>query len=406
MPEKALLLVLLALTSLFALAFVAVVLWARRHATVNHALRHREERYRDIIDTQTDLICRYLPDTTLTFVNAAYCRYFGRAREELIGTQFADLIPEGERATTLAHVRSLIERPRAEPFTHAVIQSEGKIGWHQWVDHVIADSQGRVVEIQAVGRDVTELKLAEMKTAERREQLTHLTRVSMLGQLSNALAEDLLQPLTAVLCNAQATQLLVKQEPIDVGEVQRTLGDIVTDNSRVNAVIERLRAVLKRNTLTQEHVDVAQLIAEALELTRSRLSERGITVNTELALSLPRVPGDRVRLQQVLLNLLENAMDSMDASAARDPALRVSATFDQRLVLISVVDNGGGIAPIAWSRLFEPFVTTKQQGLGLGLAISRSIVEAHGGHLVARNNTGGRGATFTLSLPCDDGTKG
>ena len=113
-----------------------------------------------------------------------------------------------------------------------------------------------------------------------------------------------------------------------------------------------------------------------------------------------------MRLQQVLLNLLDNAMEAMNDSTAGDRALTVSATFDQRLVLISMADNGDGIAPIARSRLFEPFVTTKQQGLGLGLAISRSIVEAHGGHLVARNNSDGRGATFTISLPFGDGTKG
>jgi PAS domain S-box-containing protein len=401
-----LLLVLLALTSLLALALVALLLGARRTATANHALRLSEQRYRDIVETQADLICRYLPDTTLTFVNGAYCRYFGRTREELIGTKFTDLIPEGDRAKSLAHLRSLIEHPRTEAFTHEVLQKEGQIGWQQWVDHVITDSQGRVVEIQAIGRDVTQLKLAEAKAAERREQLTHLTRVSMLGQLSNALAEDLIQPLTAILCNARATQLLVKQEPIDIGEVQRTLGDIVTDNSRVNAVIERLRAVLKRNTLSYDHIDVAQLITEALDLTRSQLSERSITVETQLALDLPRIPGDRMRLQQVLLNLLDNAMDAMGDPVARDRTLTVSATLDRRLVLISVVDNGDGIAPIAWSRLFEPFVTTKHQGLGLGLAISRSIVEAHGGHLVARNNAAGRGATFTVSLPCGDGTKG
>ena len=400
------LLVLVALTSLLAVAVVALLVRARRNATENHALRVSEKRYRDIVETQADLICRYLPDNTLTFVNGAYCRYFGRTREELIGTKFTDLIPEGERAKSLAHIQSLIEHPRTEPYSHEVLQPQNTIGWQQWVDQVITDPQGRVVEIQAVGRDVTQLKLAEASAAQRREQLTHLNRVSMLGQLSNALAEDLIQPLTAILCNARATQLLVKQEPIDLGEVQRTLGDIVTDNSRVNAVIERLRALLKRNTISREHVDVAHLITEALELTRSRLRERRIAVNTELALDLPRIPGDRVRLQQVLLNLLENAMDAMDGPVARDRTLTVTATFDRRLVLISVVDNGGGIAPIAWSRLFEPFVTTKEQGLGLGLAISRSIVEAHGGHVVARNNAVGSGATFTVSLPCGDGTKG
>ena len=393
------LIVLLALISLLALIVVALLLRARRSATVNHALQVSEARYRNIVEAQDDLICRYLPDTTLTFVNGAYCRYFGRTREELIGTKFTDLMPEGERAKTLAHIQSLIEHPRTEHFTHEVLQSEGTIGWQQWVDHVITDSRGRVVEIQAIGRDVTQLKLAEAKAAERRGELSQLTRVSMLGQLSNALAQDLIQPLTAILCNARAAQLLVKQEAIDLAEVHKTLGDIVADNSRVNAVIDRLRAVLRRNTMAHEYVDVAHVITEALEHARSQLAERRITVATELASDLPPISGDRVQLQQVLLNLLENAIDAVNDSAPGDRALLVSATANHRLVLVSVVDNGGGIAPLALQRLFEPFFTTKQQGLGLGLAISRSIVEAHGGHLVAQNNADGRGAAFTLSLP-------
>ena len=361
-----------------------------------------EERYRNVVEAQADLICRYLPDTTLTFVNEAYCRYFARTREELVGTKFTELMPAGDRAKILDHIQSLLAHPRTEPFTHEVLRSEGRTGWQQWIDHVIADSHGRVVEIQAIGRDVTQLKLAEVEAVERREQVTHSTRVAVLGQLSSALAQDLTQPLTAILCNAQAAQLLMKQHPIDRGEMQRTLGDIVADNSRVNEVVDRLRVLLRRETRVHEPVDVAQLIAEVLEL--ARIDDRQIAVVTDLSSDLPAITGDRVQLQQVLLNLLSNALDAMSHNPPEDRKLTVSAALNHdRRVQVSVVDNGGGIAPIAWHRLFEPFVTTKLQGLGLGLPICRSIVEGHGGHIVARNNPGG-GATFTFSLPVEPST--
>ncbi len=394
------LIALIALTVLLALAIVALLL--RTPPTqVNSALQVSEERYRNVVEAQTDLICRYLPDTTLTFVNEAYCRYFGRTREQLIGTRFIELMPERDRAKSLDHIQSLIAHPRTEPFTHEVLQSEDKIGWQQWIDHVITDSHGRVVEIQAIGRDVTQLKVAEAETVDRREQITHSTRVAILGQLSSALAQDLTQPLTAILCNAQAAQLLLRRAPIDIEEMQSTLGDIVADNARVSGVITRLHVLLKRNTLVLEPVDVAHLTTEVLDLARGQLVERHIAVIVELAPGLPAVLADRVQLQQVLLNLVSNAMDAMSQNSPQDRKLTVSMSLNEaRLVVVSVVDNGCGITPQASQRLFEPFVTTKLQGMGLGLAICRSIVAAHGGDLRAHNNAG-PGATFTFSLPVE-----
>ncbi len=157
------------------------------------ALRASEERYREVLDSQTDLICRYLPDTILTFVNEPYCRYFGKTREELIGRKFLDFIPEAARETARRHVESLLENPRIEPDEHEVMRPDGSIGWHQWVDHAVHGRDGRIIEFQGIGRDITDRKRAE--EADRR--LAQAGRLALLGELTASIAHEINQPLGA-----------------------------------------------------------------------------------------------------------------------------------------------------------------------------------------------------------------
>src|SRR5882672_2056272 len=244
------------------------------------------------------------------------------------------------------------------------------------------------------------LKLAEAETQQQREQVMHLTRVAILGQLSGALAHELNQPLTAILSNAQAAQRMLARQPLDLGEFHAILGDIVADNTRAGDVISRLRALLRRGGTQLEPLDIGAVVADVLALTRGELAAQQIAIRTQCAASLPLVLGERVQLQQVLLNLLLNASEAMNANAPHDRRLTAStALSDEGLVVVAIADNGSGIEPATAGRLFEPFFTTKENGLGLGLSICRSIVAAHGGRLEAGNNQE-RGATFTLTLRC------
>jgi PAS domain S-box-containing protein len=170
------------------------------------ALRRSEERFREVVDSQPELICRYLPDTTLTFVNEAYCKYFGVSREELIGRRFVELIPEEAREAAQRHVLSLLENPRSERNEHQVVRSDGSIGWQQWVDHEVRGRDGRVVEFQAIGLDVTDRKRAEEAT----RNLTHASRLSLLGELTASIAHEINQPLGAILANADAADMLIE----------------------------------------------------------------------------------------------------------------------------------------------------------------------------------------------------
>ncbi|MGH6918351.1 MAG: PAS domain S-box protein, partial [Geminicoccaceae bacterium] len=151
---------------------VALLVQRRRRWFAEESLRESEDRYRDVVETQTELICRYLPDTTLTFVNDAYCRYFGRSRDELVGSPFTGLIPESERAAALEHIEAIGQSPHGDTYEHRVVRPDGSFGWQQWTDHAIRNAEGSVVELQGIGRDITDLKVADVEVQQRRREVT------------------------------------------------------------------------------------------------------------------------------------------------------------------------------------------------------------------------------------------
>jgi PAS domain S-box-containing protein len=384
-------------------ALIAALLVQRgRRRFAEASLRESEERYR-VVETQTELICRYLKDSTLTFVNDAYCRYFGRSRDELVGHPFIEFIPEPERAAALEHIAAIGQGSRGDAYEHQVVRPDGSLGWQQWTDHAICDANGTVIEVQGIGRDITDFKVADMEAAQRRKEVTHLTRVAILGELSGALAHELNQPLTAILSNAQAAQRLLARAPNDAAMLSEILDDIVADDLRAGEVITRLRAMLTRGEASFKPLHPNDIATEVLALARSELIDRHVTVSTGLTPDLPGTLGDRVQLQQVMLNLVLNACEAMSGRMPAERALSVSTALDgDGFVLTVIADRGNGIPPDTGDRLFEPFFTTKPHGLGLGLSICRSIVAAHGGRLWADNNPDG-GATFTVALPVHTG---
>jgi C4-dicarboxylate-specific signal transduction histidine kinase len=231
--------------------------------------------------------------------------------------------------------------------------------------------------------------------------LAHANRVATMGQLAASIAHEVKQPIAAIVLNAQVAQLVLNREPQDAAALQEALEHITKDGNRASDVINRIRALIQKAPRQQDRLEINEVIREMIELTAGEAMKVRVRVKTELAAGLPPIRGDRVQLQQVMLNLILNALEAMDDEEVAPRELTISTnTAEPGGVLVTVGDLGTGLVPGALERLFEAFYTTKPDGLGLGLSICRSIVEAHGGRLWASANQP-RGTVFQFTVPAD-----
>jgi signal transduction histidine kinase len=275
-----------------------------------------------------------------------------------------------------------------------------EIRWIAWKERTCRDAKLTVLRVLGYVVDDSERKRTGAELLKQRQQLTHLTRVAILGELSGALAHELQQPLTSILFNAQTAQHLLAMERPNVAQMGEILEDIISADKRAGEIIERLRALLVRGETYVQRVDIPDLLRDVLTVVRGTLLGCNVQLVARIDANIPPVRGDRVELQQVLLNLIYNACESMSTNAPSDRSIQivVSRESDPGRVRISVLDRGRGIEPDQLARVFDPFVTTKEGGLGLGLAICHSIMVAHKGQLWATNNPG-PGAAFHLTVP-------
>lgn len=237
----------------------------------------------------------------------------------------------------------------------------------------------------------------EMEGQRLRGELAHTGRVATVGALTTSLAHELNQPLTAILSNAQVAQRLLERGNLDHQELESILADIVSDDRRAGSVIRRLRAFVRKDEAQRSFVDMNAVVEDVAGLVRSDAIFRNVALAVALAPRLPLVVGDRIQLQQVVLNLVLNGLDAMKDAVERH-LLVTTSTDEENGVSVMVSDHGPGVAERDLQRIFEPFYTTKAHGLGMGLAIARSLVESHGGRLRVENNKND-GATFTFTIP-------
>jgi signal transduction histidine kinase len=378
------------------LLFLAAVIEERRQT--ERRLRSSQELFATAFRSSPDAIAiSHRPDGRIIEVNE---RWLALLRYP------SDTAAPGRIAPLASHV-GLLDRPK-------LFALSGEVGNLRDVDVVLRDTQGgqhqTLISVEAVElegepclvttvRDMTEQRAAERQAQEQRQQLTHLTRVASLADFSGALAHELNQPLTAILSNAQAAQRFLAHEPPNVYEVRTILSEIVDADKRAGMVIHRLRALMKKGEEEFAPLDLNQLVSEVLDFAHGEFMTLGVAVTATLSRDLPAVTGDRVQLQQLVLNLMTNACEAMQAPGLTEKRLRVKTTHgcDGRVELM-VSDTGPGIAADRLERVFESFYTTKDTGLGLGLAICRTIARAHGGSLTAESSPG-HGASMRLSLP-------
>jgi two-component system, LuxR family, sensor kinase FixL len=275
------------------------------------------------------------------------------------------------------------------------LKHEGHREWYTIRVEALERADGGAVVTRA---NISARRQAQAEIEEQRRQLSHLGRVAVLGQLSGALAHELRQPLAAILANAEAARHLIDREVIDVDEIAAILQDVVTEDRRAAAVIDGLRAMHQRGGVRLQPIAPTDLVREALGLAHAEIITRGVTATGIAEAELPLVMADRVQIQQVLLNLILNACESMSEKEASERLLTLSASESDGHVRFSVRDSGTGIPEKLLEHLFEPFVTTKPEGLGLGLSIARTVVETHRGRIWAESGNGS-GASVNFVLP-------
>lgn len=284
-----------------------------------------------------------------------------------------------------------------------VVSADGPLRWLVMNAHVEQSDDQPSASVSGLFSDVTMRKSAEAELELQRRELAHLMRVSMMGELSGALAHELNQPLTAILANAEAARrLIIKGQP-ELAEIHDILNDIVEDDNRAGEVIQRLHRLLRKGDHKSEPIDFNDLVSSTLKLIHSQLISRRIKARVVLDNSLPMPTGDAVQLQQVLLNVIMNAVEAMAATAPPRRILRIETRHFGNTVEAVVTDQGSGLSDEQQKRVFEPFFTTKDHGLGLGLAICSTIVTAHGGQIHIADN--GDGTTAIVSLPIDISSK-
>ncbi len=259
----------------------------------------------------------------------------------------------------------------------------------------MGDSKGALTHYVGLQTDLTLMKERGLEIIEQREELLHVTRVGKLAEFVSSLAHEISQPLTAILSYAQAAQrMLAGREP----EIQKILSYIVNDDQRAAAVIQRLRSLLKKGTPEMKPLDINTLINETIVLVTTDATVRNDILKIELESNLPHVLGDRIQLQQVLLNLVSNSFDAIESGQVDRAIFIRTKRLDADTIIVEVKDSGCGISTENIPKLFTHFFTSKLDGLGMGLSISRSIVEAHGGRLDVKNNPD-RGVTFYFTIP-------
>ena len=390
---------------------VAFVLDLTERKRAEEASRESEAKFRDYAESASDWYWETDPDhkfTRLTEDERRLARGFATvSRIGVARWEFAtDVQSEPEKWEL--HRSMLEARQPFRDFVYRATHSDGSVVYNKISGKPVFDANGEFRGYRGTGTDVTALRTAEAEARENEQryrkaelELAHANRVATMGQLAASIAHEIKQPITAARTYAAAALRFLDKRPLDVAEVREVLTCIVNESGRTSDVVDRIGSLIKKAPPRKEVVDLNAAILEVTALTRSEAVKTGVRVETQLAGELPRIQCDRVQLQQVMLNLIVNAIQSMSGVEDGNRELHISTVrIEPDGVCVAVRDTGHGLRPESLPRLFEPFYTTKPDGMGMGLSICRSIIEAHGGRLWA-TPCEPRGALFQFTIPAD-----
>jgi PAS domain S-box-containing protein len=358
-------------------------------------LAQSEKRLRQITNSLPVLIAHIDNRQRYCFLNDAYREWFGIIPEEALGRTIREVVGERFYQSITAEVTRVLT---GEPvrFAKEVELDNGRGLCFEAIYVPDMDDLGNVFGLYALVMDVTDREQARQESRRLHDELLHAGRISTMGELAGALAHEINQPLSAIMSNAQAAKRFLDAANLD--EVKEILPDIVSEADRAGKVIERLRAQLKKSSTTLEPIDPNAIIGEVVGLMNSNAVGRNVMVVTDPDPNLPLVRGDRIQLQQVVMNLMLNAFEAMEELPRASRRIRMRTFLKESAITVAVSDTGCGVAAGDIEKIFNPYHTSKPQGMGMGLAICRGIIHRHQGRIWVENNGDG-GATFYFTLP-------
>jgi PAS domain S-box-containing protein len=374
-----------------------IVKWYGTSSDIDDRKRAEEES-RALIDAIPQQIWSGPPDGSMDYCNLQWRSYMGFTQQDLQGEGWQRMLHPDDRERVLNAWRESVTTgaPYEQEERHR--GANGQYRWFLARGVPLRDSTGRIIRWYGTNTDIEDRKRAEWALQEAQAGLSHVMRVTAMGELVAAIAHEVNQPLAAIVTNANFCLRQFANATADSDKLREAVSEIVNDGTRASAVISRIRALLQKSAPERVAVDINQVIQEVTMLLRRELIRNRVSLRTDLDPDLPRVSADRVQLQQVLINLVMNGIEAMRMASDRPRELIIKSARHADAVLVQVQDSGPGIEPQLAARIFEPFFTTKVEGIGMGLSISHSIIESHGGHLSIVPASQGALLQFTLPV--------
>jgi PAS domain S-box-containing protein len=380
---------------------------ARQLQDLYASLQSSEDRLRRVINTIPAHVWSTLPDGSVDFINQRLLESTGLSIQALLGSGWQSIIHPDDRTRYIAKWTSALAAGEPVEIEARIWTAQRDYRWLLVRNVPLRDGNGRIIKWYGTGIDIEDRKRAEESLRKAQADLAHANRVSTMGELSASLAHEINQPISGAITNASTCLRRLDREQPDLEGARAAASLIIRDANRAAEIINRVRLFFRKGVVTKERLDVNEMIREMEILLHNEASQHSVSVHTKLAADQPLIVADRIQLQQVLMNLMINGIDAMKAvDGPRQLTLGTQNDKDEQL-LVSVEDTGIGLPPNHSSQIFNAFFTTKEHGTGMGLRISQTIIEAHGGRLWAMDNHP-RGAIFhfTLSASSETGSVG